>query len=678
MARHPRTRSIRTRLRRSLVTAVVTALCAAAVPLLAASPSAAADGGSPWTRTWGTAMGTAGPASRTGVAGRQTLRMVVHTSIAGSAARIQLVNTFSREPVTIGHATLAHQDRGAGAAAAPVTLTFGGGRRGTVIGPGGSVLSDPAAFRVKADENLLVSVYLPETVRTAPFHAYTLTTSYASAPGDAADHASDTGGGGFPTRFPFWAFLGGVDVRPTRGGGTVVLLGDSQTDGGHTTPDTDRRLPDDYARALQARPRPMGVVNAGISANHLLRGTEPAESGQSALLRFDRDVLAQPNVRSVVLFEGVNDIIFADAGSAELVAGIRRLATRAHAAGLTFAAATVPPFRGYENAYTPARERVRQEVNAYLRATRDIDSVVDFDEASRDPLDPTRLFAAYYNRGGDRLHFGDNGSQALSDALLPAPVPARVPLGHTQTTAADVTGDGIPDVLAADREDDLYLWPGNPDVDDARHGDGTFAARPRRLTGGWEFTQTVAADFTGDGKADLIAKDDSDTLHLWTGNGDGTFSRPRTLTHGWHFTRTTAGDVTGDGIPDLVAADADGTLRVWPGEGNGTFGRPRVLMRGLHVTRTRAGDFTGDGRTDLVAVDEHGALLLWAGKGDGTFARPRRIADGRRLSELTPLALRTGGIAHLMARDDTTGVLKEWRNTGDGGLSRPLRLTGGW
>lgn len=660
------------------MTAVVTALCAAAVPLLAASPGAAAGAASSWTRTWGTAMGTAGPASRTGVAGRQTLRMVVHTSIAGSAARIQLVNTFSREPVTIGHATLARQDRGAGAAAAPVTLTFGGGGRSTVIGPGGSVSSDPAAFRVKADENLLVSVYLPQTVRTAPFHAYTLTTSYASAPGDAADHAADIGGGGLPTRFPFWAFLGGVDVRAPHSGGTVVLLGDSQTDGGHTTPDTDRRLPDDYARALQARPRPMGVVNAGISANHLLRGTEPAESGQSALLRFDRDVLDQPNVRSVVLFEGVNDIIFADAGGAELIAGIRRLATRAHAAGLTFAAATIPPFRGYENAWTPARERARQQVNAYLRTTRDVDSAADFDEASRDPLDPTRLFAAYYNRGGDRLHFGDNGSQALSDALLPAPAPPRVTLNFTQTTAADVTGDGIPDVIAADRRNDLYLWPGNTDVDDARHGDGTFAARPRRLTGGWEFTQTVAADFTGDGRTDLIAKDSSDTLHLWTGNGDGTFSRPRTLTGGWHFTQTTAGDVTGDGIPDLVAVDAGGTLRVWPGEGNGTFGRPRKLMDGWHATRTRAGDFTGDGRTDLVAVDGHGALLLWAGNGDGTFARPRRIADARHLSEITPLALRTGGIAHLMARDDTTGVLKERPNTGDAALGRPLRLTGGW
>ncbi|MCC3779060.1 FG-GAP-like repeat-containing protein [Streptomyces sp. UNOB3_S3] len=677
MARHFRTRLTRTRLRRSLVTAVVAALCAAAVPLLAA-PGAAAGAGSSWTRTWGTAMGTAGPASRTGVAGRQTLRMVVHTSVAGSAARIQLVNTFSREPVTIGHATLARRARGAGAAAAPVTLTFGGGGRSTVIRPGGSVLSDPAAFPVKADENLLVSVHLPQPVRTAPFHAYTLTTSYASAPGDAADHAGDTAGGGFPTRFPFWAFLGGVDVRAPHSGGTVVLLGDSQTDGGHTTPDTDRRLPDDYARALQARPRPMGVVNAGISANHLLRGTEPAESGQSALLRFDRDVLAQPDVRSVVLFEGVNDILFADAGSAELVAGIRQLAARAHAAGLTFAAATIPPFRGYENAWTPARERVRQQVNAYLRTTRDIDSAVDFDEAARDPLDPTRLFAAYYNRGGDRLHFGDNGSQALSDTLLPAPVPPRVSLDFTQTTAGDVTGDGIPDVIAADRKHDLYLWPGNTDVDDARHGDGTLAARPRRLTGGWEFTQTVAADFTGDGRTDLIAKDASDTLHLWPGNGDGTFGRPRPLTGGWRFTQTTAGDVTGDGVPDLVAAGADGVLRVWPGEGDGTFGRPRRLMGGWRFTGTRAGDFTGDGRTDLVAVDRRGVLLLWAGEGHGTFARPRAIADARRLSEITPLALRTGGIAHLMARDDATGVLKEWRNTGNAALGRPLRLTGGW
>ncbi|OKH98711.1 hypothetical protein AMK13_36635, partial [Streptomyces sp. CB02056] len=98
---------------------------------LASGPGAPRPESAAWTGSWGTAMSLAGPSAASGVTGRQTLRMVVHTSIGGSSARIHLVNTFSPDPVTIGHVTVAAQDRTsarngnpATAAAAPVTLTF--------------------------------------------------------------------------------------------------------------------------------------------------------------------------------------------------------------------------------------------------------------------------------------------------------------------------------------------------------------------------------------------------------------------------------------------------------------------------------------------------------------------------------------------------------------------------
>ncbi len=47
-----------------------------------------------------------------------------------------------------------------------------------------------------------------------------------------------------------------------------------------------------------------GVVNMGISGNQVLSDG----AGQSALARFDRDVLSVPGMRTVILFEGVNDL----------------------------------------------------------------------------------------------------------------------------------------------------------------------------------------------------------------------------------------------------------------------------------------------------------------------------------------------------------------------------------
>ncbi|MCC3774101.1 FG-GAP-like repeat-containing protein [Streptomyces sp. UNOB3_S3] len=638
-----------------------------------------------WTRTWGTAMGTAAPAKApittdgspawaSGVSGRQTLRMVVHTSIGGSTTRINLVNTFSKDPVTIGHATIARRSKNGTATGAPVTLTFGGGNRSTVIEPGGSIVSDAAAFAVKADEDLLISIHLPNPVSVAPFHEYTLTTSYISAPGDSADHSAETGGENFPQKYAYWAFLGGVDVTTTNSGGTTVILGDSQTDGGHTTENANRRWSDDYARALQARPGPMGVVNAGISGNALL--TDHPLYGQSMVNRFDRDVLAQPNVKSVILYAGVNDIGIGKASASDVIGGIRQLATRAHAAGLSFSVATVPPFKGWGWA-TSEKEQVRQQVNEYIRTTRDIDSFVDFDRSTRDPLHPDRLFAAYYDHGDDRLHFGDNGSQALSDTVLPAPVPNRVTLRFEQIRTADFTGDNIPDVVARDANSDLYLWAGNKDVDDKSSGDGTFG-QPKKLTGDWNFTQTTAADFTGDGKPDLIAKDKSGDLYIWNGEGNGGFSRSRKLTGDWTFFQTNAADFNGDGATDLIATDASGNLSFWKGDNKGGFSRPVKLTDGWNFTQTIAGDFTGDGKADLVAKDNANVLYLWTGDGNGGFSRSRKLTDGWIFSETTALSLRTGGLAHLIGRNDKTGVLNEWLNTGNGEFTRPLRLADGW
>ncbi|MFF4739083.1 FG-GAP-like repeat-containing protein [Streptomyces sp. NPDC001262] len=606
-------------------------------------------------------MATAAPAERTSVSGRQTLRMVVHASIGGSTSRIHLVNTFSQDPVVIGHVTIAHRSAGASAEGRPMTLTFKGSRQ-SVIKPGESVYSDAADFPVRAEEDLLISIYLPEDVRTAPFHEYALTTSYRSADGDTADHVDDAGGGNFPEKYLNWFFLSGVDVTSPQSGGTFVAFGDSQTDGGITEVDADHRWPDAYARALHSQNRPMGVVNAGISGNRLLTSGRSPDYGPSALDRFERDVLDQPNVKSVLLYEGINDIMN-DATGEDLISGIRTLAGRAHSAGLTFTVATIPPFKGSAD-YDPSRDQVRRQVNEYVRSTHDIDSYVDFDRSTQDPLNPDRLFSAYKAR--DSLHFNDNGSQALADALSGPVPPKRFTPEYSQTTAADFTSDGAADLVARDNDANLYLWKGT--------GDGSFGGA-NRLTGGWNYTQTVAGDFTGDGKADLIARDSDASLYLWRGNGDGTFSRPQKLTGDWNFTQTVAADFTGDGIADLVARDAKGDLYLWSGEPGGTFSRPVRIMGGWNYTQTVAGDFTGDGKADLIAKDRDNNLHLWPGNGHGAFGPKQLLTGGWTFSETSAGAFYGGGTAHLLARNDASGVLQEWVNKGNANFSRPLRLT---
>ncbi|MFJ4185016.1 FG-GAP-like repeat-containing protein [Kitasatospora sp. NPDC089509] len=646
-------------------------------PLAPNAPLAAAPSASGWTGSWGTAMGSGETSAGSGVTGRQTLRMVVHTSIGGSSTRIHLVNTFSPDPVTIGHVTVAAQSSGSSATAAPVGLTFGGAQQ-TVIPAGGEVYSDAANFPVGGDQNLLVSIWLPNGVTTAPFHSYTLTTSYTSAAGDGADHTLDRAGTNLPNAISQWAYLSGLDVTAAGSGGTVVALGDSQVDGGHTSYDTNSRWTDDLGRVLRLGPRPMGIVNKGISGNQLLTdATVPlAGFGQSALSRFDRDVLSQSGAKRVILYEGINDIVMNNASDTALEAGIRQLASRAHAAGLKLTVATIPPYQGY-GGWTAAGEQTRQCLNAYLRGTTDIDGYYDFDRTLRDPLNPSALFAGYYNHGDDHLHYNDNAAQAIADSIATGPAPAGLTLNYSQTTAGAFHGNGVSDLIARnDATGHLVEWPG--------YGDGSFGD-PVDLTGGWEgFSQTTAGNFHGTGRADLVARQDSTgNLYLWPGNGDGSFGEKTLLTGGWGgFSQTTAGDFRGTGHADLVAReDSTGNLYLWPGNGDGSFGEKTQLTNGWGgFSQTTAGDFRGTGHADLVArEDSTGNLYLWPGNGDGGFGEKTLLTGGwGAFSQTTAGTFYGTGRAHLIARNDATGVLNEWANTGNASFSRPLRLTSGW
>ncbi|MEU1092005.1 hypothetical protein ABZ389_01870, partial [Streptomyces sp. NPDC005877] len=98
-------------------------------------------------------------------------------------------------------------------------------------------------------------------------------------------------------------------------------------------------------------------------------------------------------------------------------------------------------------------------------------------------------------------------------------------------------------------------------------GDGTFGG-PRQLTGGWSFTETTGADLTGDGKPDLIAKDSRADLYLWRANADGTFRSKELLSHDWNYTQTTPGAFREPGRDHLIArSDATGELDQWVNDG---------------------------------------------------------------------------------------------------------------
>ncbi|MEV0225408.1 SGNH/GDSL hydrolase family protein [Streptomyces sp. NPDC050704] len=365
-----------------------------------------------WTGSW--AASTSGHPA-VGPWTDRTLRLVVHTSAGGPRVRIRLDNTFAAAPVRIGSATVAVQASGASPRSAPVPLSFRGSP-GTELPAGAQEFSDPLSFDVPPDANLLVSFHLPGTVAAAPVHSMALQQSYVSVPGD---HAADGTPDAYTSTIANWPLLTGVDVAG--GPGSVVLLGDSITDGDKSTPSGNRRWPNVLAARLQnqsAVPR-YGVLNHGISANRVVTDVYPGDGvststgGVSALHRLDRDVLAQTSARTAVVFQGVNDVRWG-ASAEQVVAGLREIADRAHARGLRVLVATIVPCEG-EARCTAAADAQRSAVNSWIRSSSVFDGVLDFDAVLRDPARPARMLPAYDS--GDHLHPGDAGLAALAESV---------------------------------------------------------------------------------------------------------------------------------------------------------------------------------------------------------------------------------------------------------------------
>jgi lysophospholipase L1-like esterase len=295
------------------------------------------------------------------------------------------------------------------------------GSAAITIPVGAEVVSDGVDLAVPADQDLLVSTWTPNPSGTVTFHSAAKQTSFFND--DRIDHAAGTTAASVPKQTSVWHYVSGVDV--SGGNGTVVALGDSITDGVTSTSGANRRWPDFLSQRLnnQFGPLSYGVVNAGISGNRvILDGSAPNYtifdgSSRSALARLTWDVLDRPGVRSVIVFEGINDIQQTphQTDPQQIIAGLAQVAAQSHARGLRVIGGTMTAWRGW-NSFTPALEQVRQTVNTWIRTSGTFDGVADFDAAIRNPADPQAMLPAFDS--GDHLHPNDAGDRAMANSVL--------------------------------------------------------------------------------------------------------------------------------------------------------------------------------------------------------------------------------------------------------------------
>lgn len=176
-------------------------------------------------------------------------------------------------------------------------------------------------------------------------------------------------------------------------------------------------------------------------------------------------------------------------------------------------------------------------------------------------------------RGNLYLYSGTGLGDFTNEVYVPPPPGVTGWSSVTQLIAAgDLTGNGASDLVVREGNQLLLL---------AGQGSYQFAA-PVPIAGtGWSHLSVVGfADMTADGIPDLIARDTaSGTLWLYKGTGTGTFGDATTRVRiGSGFTTAaypmmiTKGDVNRDGTVDLWAVSSTGKLYLFPGNPAGGFG----------------------------------------------------------------------------------------------------------
>ena len=268
----------------------------------------------------------------------------------------------------------------------------------------------------------------------------------------------------------------------------------------------------------------------------------------------------------------------------------------------------------------------------------------------------------------------------------PVPIPGQ---DGSRVVAGDWNGDGKADLAftverSAPNPSRLVILLGN--------GNMTFGAPTTIPLPDVDFNADflVAADVNGDGKPDLlVANTGTGNVSVFLNNGAGGFTPQPTVSVGSRPSVIAVGDFNGDGKPDLaVTAQGDfgalnGALAVLLGNGNGTFQAPQPLLSAGAPDSVAVGDWNGDGKLDLAVVVENPQfvwkILVLLGDGQGGFGAPTVVPIPSTLDLVTGIrAVDVDRDGHLDLLVSVNGSqLAVLRGRGNGTFEGPVLFDSG-
>ncbi len=359
-----------------------------------------------WVGAWGNAISVSERRPEN-YAKNITLRYPVKMTLDGEAIRITLDNFCGNETVRLTCACVAESRGGDRIASETIKrLTFQG-EESVIIASGEKLVSDPVEFEVKRGGDIAISLYFEDftemrsgVVITGPYSGGYFAIGNQTTASELELNTSK--------RTSTYYFLSDVEVLTREGCRAVICYGDSIT--AQAWPDYLTEL------VLKNGSENISIVRKAASGTRILRQYDNItydSYGLKGKTRFPREILVS-GADTVIIQHGINDIIhpvgvevnkfrpWSDLPTAEeMIDGLRWYISEAKKHGLKVYLGTLLPIKGWRT-YADYREKLRSEVNEWIRTTDEADGCIDFDKAVRDPQNP-KAFADGYD-SGDHLH----------------------------------------------------------------------------------------------------------------------------------------------------------------------------------------------------------------------------------------------------------------------------------
>lgn len=351
----------------------------------------------------------------------RTIRTIVTSTFNGSKEKIKISNEFGTEALNIGEVSFAVVNPDGTVNKELIKEVTFNGKSNVTIEKGSFVWSDPIELAVKALDKVAVSIYIQEEVKNAT-GAYVGVEAYFSQEGNFINSVNtykdfrSISENKIPKVAPFFT---SIEVITSKENGSIIAFGDSIT---------TLSWPDYLAKQLNSSNiKNLSVIREAIGGNRILHDSESTLHGlfgASGISRFEKAITDHKGAKYVFILQGVNDIMHTGPGGPapkseivskdQIIAGFEKYIELAHRYNLKIYGATIMAFRGYE-VYSDELDVKRREVNEWIRTSGKFDGIVDFDKATLDPKNPSRLLPEYDS--GDHLHPNDAGGEAMAKAV---------------------------------------------------------------------------------------------------------------------------------------------------------------------------------------------------------------------------------------------------------------------